>query len=241
MAVTAPAVNRTTFQAAKQPSSAQIMWHSADVGTTIATGVSQWNDRTGFLNHMLQATGASQPALSANGSNVGTQCVTSDGVDDMMSLAGNVSYGPFTRVVVHKGTAAGMVAEHLSAADNDFLYSNAAGPNAQADRGGVNSTRTLTATTTWGSDATWRTIVQRFDGSNAGHRLELAGVEPANTNGSAGNGGGGASNNPYNLFGRVSGALFMGGSIAEHMVWSKSLHEHDMARVRAYEKGRYGL
>lgn len=56
----------------------------ANVGTTIATGVSQWNDQSGQGNNFLQATGSMQPALQTNQLN-GLPAITFDGVDDWFS------------------------------------------------------------------------------------------------------------------------------------------------------------
>lgn len=240
LAVTAPSA-RSVFQAAKSPSSALIMRQRADQGVTVATGVSQWNDLTGGVQHLVQAAGASQPTFSAAGGSNGTPCVTSNGSSHIMSTAANVSYGAFTRHLVYKGTGAGIVVEHLSAADGDFIYSNAAGPNTQVSRASVTTARTLTASTAWGTDAAWRYVTQRFSGLNTSHRFELSGVEPAATSGATGDPGSAVSANPYNVFARVSGGLFAAGSLCEHMLWNKALNEHDMARVQKYAQGRYAL
>jgi hypothetical protein len=61
-------------------------WYKSDVGTTIATGVSQWNDQSGNLNHLVQAVGASQPALTAGAIN-GLPALVFDGSNDFMSVA----------------------------------------------------------------------------------------------------------------------------------------------------------
>lgn len=44
-------------------------WYRADLGVTIATGVSQWADQSGNGNHLVQAVGGSQPTVSANALN----------------------------------------------------------------------------------------------------------------------------------------------------------------------------
>jgi hypothetical protein len=43
-----------------------VQFNRGDVGTTIATGVSQWNDLTATGNNGVQATGANQPVLTSN-------------------------------------------------------------------------------------------------------------------------------------------------------------------------------
>jgi hypothetical protein len=41
----------------------------ADLGVTVATGVSQWNDFSGNSRHLVQATGSKQPSLISSGLN----------------------------------------------------------------------------------------------------------------------------------------------------------------------------
>lgn len=55
-------------------------WFVGGVGITSAAGaISQWNDQSGNGRHLVQATGASQPALQADGS------ILFDGVDDSLA------------------------------------------------------------------------------------------------------------------------------------------------------------
>lgn len=63
-----------------------VAWYKSDVGTTIATGVSQWNDQSGNGNNLVQATGSLQPALTSNAIN-GLPALTFDGTDDTMAVA----------------------------------------------------------------------------------------------------------------------------------------------------------
>lgn len=57
----------------------------ADIGITIATGVSAWNDPVSGLT-LDQGTGAAQPAFVASAIN-SRPAVQSDGVDDVLSVA----------------------------------------------------------------------------------------------------------------------------------------------------------
>jgi len=61
-------------------------FYVSDTGTTIVTGVSQWNDQSGAGNHLVQAVGASQPALTAGAIN-GFPALNFDGTDDSMQVA----------------------------------------------------------------------------------------------------------------------------------------------------------
>ncbi len=66
----------------------------SDVGVTLATGVSQWNDLSGAARHYTQATGANQPAYTAN--LAGYPVLTFDGTNDSMTAAGLVLPSPGT-------------------------------------------------------------------------------------------------------------------------------------------------
>jgi len=63
-----------------------VAWFDAsDVSTiTVATGVSQWSDKSGFGRHATQSTGANQPSFVANGLN--TYATVSWGTGGSQSL-----------------------------------------------------------------------------------------------------------------------------------------------------------
>jgi hypothetical protein len=61
---------------------------AADRSTiTIATGVSEWRDKSGNNRHFTQATGANQPSYSDTGF-LGRPGITFDGTDDNLRLTG---------------------------------------------------------------------------------------------------------------------------------------------------------
>lgn len=61
---------------------------ASDVSTiTIATGVSQWRDKSGNNRHFTQATAANQPSYSGTGF-LGRPGITFDGVNDNLRLPG---------------------------------------------------------------------------------------------------------------------------------------------------------
>jgi lysophospholipase L1-like esterase len=122
-------------------------WYKSDVGITIATGVSQWNDQSGNGNHLVQATGGAQP-LRTNNSINNLPAITFDGVNDFMVNAftinqpetvfalvrqrtwtssdiifdGNVA---LSRRVVQSATSPGLIAtsDTLLTQDNNLLIS----------------------------------------------------------------------------------------------------------------------
>ncbi len=62
----------------------------ADVGITIATGVSQWDNRLGTTNNFAQATGANQPAFVASAQN-GKPGVSADGTNDSLTYTATLA------------------------------------------------------------------------------------------------------------------------------------------------------
>lgn len=60
-----------------------VLWCKSDVGITIATGVSQWNDLSGSANHLIQGTAANQPAYVTTGRN-GKPELRFDGSNDTL-------------------------------------------------------------------------------------------------------------------------------------------------------------
>lgn len=74
-------------------------WYRADLGTVIATGVSQWNDQSGNGNHLVQATGANQPIVVIGQNNLAA--LRFDSVNDFMTV-GFVLAQPMTVFIVYK-------------------------------------------------------------------------------------------------------------------------------------------
>lgn len=67
-------------------------WHRADAGDiTIATGVSQWNDKTSNGHDLVQATGGDQPAFDASAGPNSTGEVDFDGANHYLNVdIGNI-------------------------------------------------------------------------------------------------------------------------------------------------------
>ncbi len=76
-------------------------WYKSDTGITIGTGVSQWNDLSGNANHLVQATAANQPVVTAGAIN-GLPAITFDGVNDSLKAGAFTLVQPETIFVVYK-------------------------------------------------------------------------------------------------------------------------------------------
>lgn len=78
-----------------------VLFCDPSVGVTLATGVSQWGDKSGLGHHLLQAVAAKQLAFSATGGPNSRPCLVSDGADDFI-LASWTQTTPLHSFVVSK-------------------------------------------------------------------------------------------------------------------------------------------
>jgi hypothetical protein len=76
-------------------------WYDASDADTIteATGVSQWDDKSGNTNHLTQGTGANQPATGTRNIN-GLNVLDFDGTNDTLYNSGSVFSGNGDLMVV---------------------------------------------------------------------------------------------------------------------------------------------
>jgi len=75
----------------------------SDLGVTIATGVSQWNDLSGRGNHVVQATGANQPARVLNVLDGHAAIRMTTAVRQFLARAGTftgIAQGSFPRIYI---------------------------------------------------------------------------------------------------------------------------------------------
>lgn len=86
-------------------------WYRADRGTTIATGVSQWNDLSGNGHTMTQGAGGNQPTLNSSDSNYNNQAtiVAASAGFWLNSATFTALTQPFTLIVVGEFTPNGNV------------------------------------------------------------------------------------------------------------------------------------
>ena len=89
-------------------------WYRADLGITIATGVSQWNDQSGNGRHLIQSTGSKQPTLVT--ASFGLPAVRFDGSNDYMFTSAFGLGQPFTVFIVYKSVTIG------AAVTNDVIF-----------------------------------------------------------------------------------------------------------------------
>lgn len=85
--------------------SGAVIWLRADLGITIATGVSAWADQSGNGNNATQATGANQPLFVANSTMNGRPSVRFNGVAQVLSTTTGATTTDHTIIVAGKWVA----------------------------------------------------------------------------------------------------------------------------------------
>lgn len=204
------------------------IWLRADLGITIATGVSNWLDARGAGSAIAQVTGANQPAFSATGAPTSKPCVVFDGVNDSL-------FGAFALVQPEQVF---LVAKYNAVfAASDDLMDGSAGNTMRVVRS-TNTTVSIFAPTGLGSatfDTTnWHYLTFTFNGASSVGKQD--GVQLFAGNAGANNAAGlrlgtfgdGASD-PANC------------SIAEVIIYNRLLSTTEESRVNSYLKGRYAL
>lgn len=108
--------------------SSLVIWLDGNAGvTTAGTGISSWNDQSGYSNNATQGTAASRPTQTNNALN-GFPIAQFDGVDDVLSIADQASidltqwsFLLVTRVTTHKNYNAFFVKGNDAGENYEFL------------------------------------------------------------------------------------------------------------------------
>lgn len=212
-----------------------VLWLRADIGTTIATGVSQWNDQSGNGNNFSQATGSAQPTVAAsvsalNGAPALQFAAASSQQLSLTSFAG-VSAQPFTVycVALFTGTLAsgGVVFGFGTGGVGGIIRNNSGTPPIVTADTGPYSAQVNSAQ----SPASPFVASTIFQGATSSLRTnDVAATGTLGTGGISGSAAIGTDN---------AGGPFWAGYIAEVIVYSSTSALN--STVLAYLSARYGL
>lgn len=220
---------------------------AADSSTiTIATGVSQWNDKSGNGRNVSQATPAAQPALNANALN-GLPVVAFDAVNDTLfntsaALLRNLS-GATVFMVGRKATSptSGFqlyITVSTGGARTSFLYNSggSTGLIIGARRTSTDTTQTA-GITTYTSD--FQIQVGRYDYIGANLQLWLNGTlndqRVFQTSGVTDNDAGAL------YLGSTGSGSFVNAQIGEVLIYYSALSTNDRQIVEGYLAWKWGL
>lgn len=203
----------------------------ADVGITIATGISQWNDQTVNARNFTQGTGANQPLFVASATPAGRPAARFDGTNDEMSTAGFTLNQPFTVMLVHKPVAYGAAGVH------DFVFAGIVG-NTALLQDTSSGNRAYMFANSASADASSLTVAyhywsMRFNTTASSFRKDGGDISASFDAGAANAGG--------FCIGSQGGARWTNQEIAEFVVYSRVLSDFEVARHENYFKAWHGL
>ncbi len=213
-------------------------WYRADLGITIATGVSSWADQsgTGGIGAATQATGNRQPTYSTSGWTNGGSAISFPGTANIQLSTASTSYGAFTIVTAFKltGTAGELIVHNSDTSAGDYLYGST-GNTMRVNRGGTESDKNLSSN--WAVSNVVKAVAWVFDGTHAGNVLYVNGVSQTLTNGtSTGAPGTGTQTGAVFIGASQSGTLPVNGLLREVIIYNVALSAADITRLHQYQQ-----
>jgi hypothetical protein len=209
-----------------------ILWLRADKGTTIATGVSQWNDQSGNGHNVTQSTGSKQPTLNASDSNYNYQSTlsfASANAQVMLSSAWSNNQPTTIFVVGNMSGSNGGEAFFDWTSTELTIYNGNSGTHVVA-YAGVGVSGTISSTSV---PAAYAAIYNTTSSSIYQNNSQIA-----LATGDAGSSNGTGQMSVGALVGTVD---FLNGKIAEMLVYSGVLSTSNIQQVFAYFGSRYAL
>lgn len=223
------------------------LWLRADLGTTIATGVSSWADQSGKGFSATQGTGTKQPSVVTN-SVSGRKMLRftaassqSMATSAMAALSGASSVTLF--VVTANWSGGGILLEYgPSSGSNasfeaDYNLTTANNLNMNCNGSGANNTTNgFDAHLTIGSNTPnqWNAVYNFAAGSNQVAARYNRAAQTLSTGGTATTGTLGSQS--LFLGGRNNGAFFAGADLGELLVYKGTLTAAQIAQVEGYLK-----
>lgn len=199
-------------------------WYRADLGITLATGVSQWNDLIGSA-HLVQATGGNQPSYNATDAGYNGQAtLQASTTGKFLAASGVVTSQPFAIWFVGEFSTAGNIIFAL-AAGNPYLVNSAGNVAVYA---GTSLSSGVAA------NAKHATLAVVNGGSS------FIGADNWLTGGTSGAAGASAGS-AIGAFGQSNGAFTSVGKIAEVVIQTSVPTVGEKTAMAAYVLARYGI
>jgi len=198
-------------------------WHDAsdEATVTVATGVSQWNDKSGNSRHATQSTANNQPSYASTRN--GRRVLTYDGANDTMRTTVFALNQPSTMFVVANCTTNTNIID-------GFLSTRAGVARRASGHWAIYAGIDLFDGT---SDSAWNVLECETNGASSS--LRVNGVQIISGNAGAQNCTGGLSFGSYNNTGS-----YMTGDMGEVITTNGILSASTLAAIRAYLKAKWG-
>jgi hypothetical protein len=217
-------------------------WYRED--KTLATGVSQWTDKSGGGNHWTQATGANQPAFSASGGPNGRACIQGNGsskkmvgpaLNAVMSTTAKELYLVMKLNSIATDDATATNNRAVISDDNGVFYitCRSTGPAIQWVHydGSLDTTPNATLAAT----GSWSRVRIRHDGSSTFVKVG-SGTEQTIASGTSS-----VFTAAMNLFYNVSTGEYLDADIAEIVFCNAELSGGERSDMDAYHASYFGL
>jgi len=204
------------------------LWLDADAPSTItqATGVSQWNDKSGSGNNVVQATGSKQPAYVQSVLNGKPVLRFTNASAQTMTTSTNF-ISPVSVIYIARQTG-GTNGRVLTGVNNNWLLGFWGGSHAQAYfEGWVSPAGGTPSTTNWYIESAVETGALSSYYEN--------GVQIAS------NAGGVAGPNGLSLVGMGGVSEFSDADIAEIVVYNRALSDAERQKIEGYLAAKWGL
>lgn len=203
-------------------------WYKSDAGVTESGGlVSDWNDQSGNANHLIQATGANKPLLTAGELN-GFPAIVFDGVDDKMKTT-FIKTQPVTVFIVYKKNDAvkGYVTDGGADLTANIIHDTAGEISLYAGTGSFPDTVVL-------PEDAYSLLIATFN--DAGSKVQRH--NGTTTTGTAGS----SSPDGFTIGGKSTTATeFANISVMEIILSDSNSTDEDRKEVRGYVRARYGI
>jgi len=202
-------------------------WYDASVGTTIATGVSQWADRSGLGNNLVQGVAISQPTVATNAIN-GRPGITFDGNDFLVATFALAQ--PVSVLLVMKQTtwvSGSYLMDGVTTLDSMQISQFTATPNLRMFAGLSLSGNTDLAINTYG------VVTAIFNGASSSLQVGNGTLLSGNA-GAASPGGITLGSSQAGTFGAVM-------QVAEMVVMGASITAGELTSWKAYTARKYGI
>lgn len=221
-----------------------MLWLRADQGVAPGVGgvVSAWADLSGNGRDAVQGTVGLQPTyIDASSTFNGLPALHFNGAN--VIATGAFAMGAYTVFMVtsgQNGTNGYFWTRSSAGVEVDTLYGSV-GHTTYVNRSGVVSG--YNHIMNWGQwgPTTPAVLVQRYDGTHAGHTVRRNRTFIATTNSSAGEPGAGTTNDAFVIAGRNDAAVTAAIDVAEVAVFSGALPDPQLLALEEYARRRYRL
>lgn len=221
-----------------------VAWFRSDIGVgkdAVTNKVNTWADQSG-LGHDLTSSGGNRPTWVASSINAHPSINFDPAVGAQFLATAAFALGTYTILMVTTGQELtnGYFFTRSSAGVNvDTLYGTVTNTT-EVNRGTLSAYDDVPAWGQWGS-STAKLLVQLFDGTHAGHIVQLNTTPIATTPISAADPGTATTSDKLVLAARDDGFLASRIRVAEVILYDRVLATDELAIVQEYLRRRYGL